>query len=160
MCQGASQREGTLSWLTSIPPEKYHLTQPPWSLSRSSIAYNVVFLCSTHGPRMGRNERLAAEMDQLTCTDTTIFTAYDVTGSCITSLRTLPGEAIDPQYIIVSGIIAVAPQVICTKLFLHASIQLLILFSLLQLTYWKCLTRKRRTCMLHYFQHMHYTKCC
>ena len=62
MCQGASQREGTLSWLTSIPPEKYHLTQPPWSLSRSSIAYNVVFLCSTHGPRIGRNERLAAEI--------------------------------------------------------------------------------------------------
>ena len=24
--------------------------------------YNVVFLCSTHGPRMGRNERLTAEI--------------------------------------------------------------------------------------------------
>ena len=31
------------------------LTSDIRSLSRSSIAYNVVFLCSTHGPRMGTN---------------------------------------------------------------------------------------------------------
>ena len=38
------------------------LTSDIRSLSRSSIVYNVVFLCSTHGPRMGRNERLTAEI--------------------------------------------------------------------------------------------------